>query len=324
MSGQVLPSAFLPPVWLRGPHAQTILPNTLRLQPSLPGDWEDVTLSDGDRVELLWSGPPSGPIALLLHGLGGSGESPPMRGLARALVSRGWRVARFHFRGAGRRPNLRPTSYHSGMTADPLEVLHVLARRYAERPRVAVGVSLGGNVLLRLLGEQGDDAPVDAAVAISVPFDLSICVQRMNQGFSRIYQRVLLRRLRPLITQRRELLRSHIDVESALAATSFRAFDERVTAPLHGYANADDYYLRASSRPILRRISRPTLILHSADDPFMSPAVVPAAEELAEGVTLELSQAGGHVGFVQGPPWRPTCWLDGRVADWLEAYRSRA
>lgn len=322
MSGQVLPSTFVPPVWLRGTHAQTILPNTLRLQPSLPGDWEEFPLSDGDVVELLWSGPPSGPIAVLLHGLGGSGESPPMRGLARALVARGWRVARFHFRGAGRRPNRRPTSYHSGMTADPLEVLHALARRYADRPRVVVGVSLGGNVLLRLLGEQGSEAPFDAAVAISVPFDLSICVTQMNQGFSRVYQRVLLRRLRPLITQRRALLRGHIDVEAALAATCFRDFDEAVTAPLHGYANADDYYARASSRPILGQIRRPTLILHSADDPFMSPAVVPAAGELAEGVTLELSAAGGHVGFVQGPPWRPTCWLDGRVADWLETYRS--
>ena len=321
MSGRVVQSSFAPPWWLSGAHAQTLFPNTLRRAPRPAVRWEVYELVDGDFVELAWSGPSDGPIAVIIHGLGGSWESPPVRGLTAALVQAGWQVCCFHFRGCARSPNRLVTAYHSGMTADPLEVLHALARRFPDRARVAVGFSLGGNVLLRLLGEQGDQAPVSAAVAVSVPFRLARCAERMDSGASRLYQAVLLRRLQQYLEARRHRVGPTGPIEPALKARNFRTFDEVFTAPVHGYAGADDYYTRASCRPILREITRPTLVLHSIDDPFMHPDVVPEVGELSQQVTLELTAGGGHVGFVHGPPWQPRYWLDHRIPEWLEAFR---
>lgn len=318
MPGRILPSAFRPAWWLRSAHGQTVFPNIVRRVPPVPLIWESFSLSDGDFVELAWSGPEDGPLAMLIHGLGGSAESPYLQGLTRTLTGQGWRVCLFHFRGCGPRTNLRPTGYHSGMTSDPLEVLQALAQRHPDRPRLAVGFSMGGNVLLRLLGEEGQAAPVDAAVAVSVPLELRPCADRLNRGISRAYQRVLLQRVRRRVQEREELLREVIDLDAALQARNFWEFDAAFTAPLHAYDSALDYYERASSRPILGRIARPTLILHAADDPFMVPEILPEADELAEPVTLELSARGGHVGFVAGGPGgRPVYWLEERIPAWL-------
>jgi len=323
MAGRIVDSEFRPPWWLRGGHAQTIFPNTLRRQPATPVEWEVFELPDGDFVELAWSGRQDGPIALVLHGLGGDWESPPVRGMARALAADGWRVCRFHFRGCGRSPNRRLKAYHSGMTEDPLAVVHALAERFVDRPRVAVGFSLGGNVLLRLLGEEGDALPLDAGVAVSVPLVLARCAQRMESGLSRVYQNVLLKRLRERIRQREDFLREQLGAryDQAISARTFEAFDEAFTAPLHGYEGAHDYYNRASSRPVLRHIARPTLIVHSADDPFMHPDVLPEAHELSAQVTVEVARAGGHVGFVHGTPWAPRYYLEDRVPAWLRDWR---
>jgi len=317
VSGAVVDSAFQPAKWLGGPHLQTLFPNTLRrvARPSM--EWEVFELSDGDFLELAWTGPPDGPVAMVLHGLGGSWESPPVRGITHALAAAGWRVCCFHFRGCGRSPNRGVTAYHSGMTADPIEVLGALAKRYPDRPRVAVGFSLGGNVLLRLLGEQRAHAPLDAAVAVSVPFLLDRCADRMERGGSRLYQAVLLHRLHTYLQARRHRPGPTGPIEPALRARTFREFDSAFTAPVHGYTSADDYYARASCRPVLAHIARPTLVLHSIDDPFMHPDIVPDAGELSSSVTLELTRGGGHVGFVEGTPWRPTYWLDRRIPEWF-------
>lgn len=317
MSGRVVESAFEPPWWLRGPHAQTLFPNTLRVVGRASMEWEVFELADGDFVELAWTGPTDGPIALILHGLGGSWESPPVRGLTLALAAAGWRVCCFHFRGCGRTPNRAVTAYHSGMTSDPLEVVRALASRFPDRHRVVIGFSLGGNVVLRLLGEGRDQVPVDAGVAVSVPFNLARCADRMEAGASRLYQAVLLRRLRALLGARRHRPGPTGPIEPAMRARTFREFDSAFTAPVHGYADADDYYARASSRPILRHITRRTLVLHSIDDPFMHRDIVPDPEELSPAVTVELSHGGGHVGFVGGTPWQPTYWLDRRIPEWL-------
>ncbi|HCH66091.1 MAG: hydrolase [Deltaproteobacteria bacterium] len=322
MSGRIVSSDFSPSWWLSGPHAQTLFPNTLRRAPRPVVRWEVFELADGDFVELAWSGPADGPLAFVLHGLGGNWESPPLRGVTAALVRAGWQVCCFHFRGCARSPNRSVTAYHSGMTADPLEVLQALAHRFPDRTRVAVGFSLGGNVLLRLLGEQQDRAPIDAAVAVSVPFQLARCAERMDSGASRLYQTVLLRRLQQYLRARRALGGPTGPVEPALLARNFRAFDDVFTAPVHGYAGADDYYERASCRPILRHIQRPTLVIHSIDDPFMHPDIVPEVKELSSHVTVELTQGGGHVGFVDGPIWRPRYWLDHRIPAWLDDQRT--
>jgi len=323
MAGRIVDSTFSPPWWLRGSHAQTIFPNTLRRQQAQPVEWEVFELPDGDFVELAWSGPKAGPIALVLHGLGGDWESPPVRGMARALAAEGWRVCRFHFRGCGRSPNRVLKAYHSGMTEDPLAVVHALAERFPERPRVAVGFSLGGNVLLRLLGEEGDTLPLDAGVAVSVPLVLARCADRIGKGLSRVYQNILLKRLRERLYAREDFLRSELPdaFDRAVKARTFVEFDDAFTAPLHGYEDARDYYARASSRPVLRHIARPTLIVHSADDPFMHPDVLPEAHELSDHVTVEVARGGGHVGFVHGTPWAPRYFLEDRVPDWLASWR---
>ena len=323
MSGQIVDSEFRSPWWLRGAHAQTIVPNTFRRQRETELDWEIFELPDGDFVELAWSGPEQGPIAVVIHGLGGDWQSPPVRGMARALNADGWRVCRFHFRGCARSPNRKLKAYHSGMTEDPLAVVEALAERFANRPRVAVGFSLGGNVLLRMLGEQGDTLPLDAAVAISVPLVLERCAAKMETKAARVYQNVLLKRIRERIRQREPQLRAALEgrYEQAMSARSFTDFDEAFTAPLHGYTSAQDYYTRASSRAVLGDIVHPTLIVHSADDPFMYPDVLPESHELSEQVTLEVARQGGHVGFVHGTPWAPRYYLEERVPAWLASWR---
>lgn len=316
MTGTVTTCEFEPAWWLPGPHSQTIWPNTFRRPIPLDLSWEEVRLSDGDFIELAWTGPESGPIAVLLHGLGGSAESPPLRGIARRLVQDGFRVAIFHFRGCGRRPNEGRFAYHSGRTEDPREVLRMLRARHPGRLLLALGVSLGGNVLLRLLGEDGEDAPVDVGVAISVPFVLSTCCARMDTGFSQLYQKVLLDRLKELIGLRAEFWATlpGVDIAATLSARSFEQFDDAFTAPVHGFEDAQDYYARCSSRPILSQIRKPTLLIQAADDPFMGPGLVPTAGELSPLVKLELSDGGGHVGFVSGTPSQPVFWLEERVA----------
>jgi hypothetical protein len=213
-----------------------------------------------------------------------------------------------------------PTGYHSGMTSDPLLVFQDLRRRYPARTIVGVGISLGGNVVLRMLGEEGEEAPLDAAVAISAPMKLGVCAEQMNVGLSRVYQTYLLRRLRPLIWSRRDILAPHVDVEGAMRATTFRAFDDLLTAPLHGYTGANDYYARASSFPILPNIRRPTLILHAHDDPFMRPEVIPTLDEISASTELEITAHGGHVGFMQHG--RERFWLNLRVPEWLSRFAS--
>lgn len=318
MPGRVLTSAFRPAWWLRSAHAQTVYPNLVRRVAPLPLVWEAFTLSDGDFVELGWLGSEDGPLVVILHGIGGSADSAYIRGLGAVLAAAGWRVCLFHFRGAGPRANTSPTTYHSGMTADPREVFAALALRHPGRPCFAVGFSMGGNVTLRLLGEDGDAAPVDGAIAVSVPMELRPCADRLNRGLSVAYQRVLLQRLRRRILEREALLREVVDLDAALRARSFWEFDTVFTAPLHGFASALDYYERASSRPLLGAIRRPTLIINSADDPFMRPEILPAPAELAPEVTAEVADRGGHVGFVAGGPGgQPVYWLEQRIPAWL-------
>ena len=323
MPGTIIPSTFRPAWWLRSAHGQTIYPNVVRRVRPLEGVvWETFTLSDGDFLELAWTGPEAGPIVVLLHGIGGSANSAYIRGLSARLARSGWRVCQFHFRGCGPRPNLRTTTYHSGMTADPLEVLHELARRYPDRPRFGVGFSMGGNVLLRLLGEQGVNAPLDGAVAVSVPMELRPCADKLNTGVSRGYQTVLLRRVRTRMMERKELLKDVVDLDAAMRARSFWEFDAAFTAPVHHFDSALDYYERASSRPLLRAVQRPTLIVNSIDDPFMVPEILPQPEELSPHVTLELSEKGGHVGFVAaGKGGTPVYWLEQRIPEWLDKAR---
>jgi predicted alpha/beta-fold hydrolase len=184
---------------------------------------------------------------------------------------------------------------------------------------VAVGYSLGGNVLLKYLGEAGDDTPLRAATAVCVPLDLHECAKALDQGFSRLYQRYLLTRMKQSVIRKFDPHTAAFDWHKAMSARTFAEFDDWVTAPLHGFRSMEDYYDRCSSVHFLKDIARPTLIVNALDDPFMTQDVIPTDDALSESVTLEVATSGGHVGFVDGgTPWRPTFYLPGRIIRFLE------
>jgi predicted alpha/beta-fold hydrolase len=213
-----------------------------------------------------------------------------------------------------------PRSYHAGETGDLHAFLAMLRRREPHTPLAAVGYSLGGNVLLKWLGEQGGNAPVEAAAAVSVPYDLSDAARRLRQGFSRVYERYLLSSLQAALMQKRARLPLPWERDEIASITSLREFDDRITAPLHGFRDANDYYARATCRPYLTTVAVPTLLIHAADDPFMSPTVVPAGRELSRATLLELSPHGGHVGFIAGERWAPHYWLETRIPAFFAAH----
>ena len=314
------PPAFRPAWWLPGPHAQTLWPVLFRKRSRLALRRERLELPDGDFLDLDWAGDDErGPIVLILHGLEGSSDSHYARGLLATVVRHGWRGVVMHFRGCGGQPNRLARRYYAADTADMAYVADCLRRREPTVPLAAVGYSLGGNALLKWLGTARVDLPLRAAVAVSIPFRLDDTARRLQQGFSRLYQLHLLRALkRGYRAKFRHRSDGPVTLAELATIQDFHGFDDRITAPLHGYAGVHDYYTRASCRPDLRHIRIPTLILHALDDPFMRPATAPAASELSPSVRLELSPSGGHVGFIAGPwPWRADYWLERRIPTFL-------
>lgn len=305
------PSSYAPVWWLPDGHTQTLWAALGRRVPAVPVRHERVELPDGDFVDLAHAGPEGAPAVLVLHGLEGNLHSPYARALLRHVAARGWHGVLMHFRGCSGEPNRLARNYHSGDTADLAHVARLLRER---APGLAiVGYSLGGNVLLKYLGERGADADCVAACAISVPFDLALAAETLNRGFSRIYQRRLVASLKAKARRKFAHIAAPIDLSGLDQWNDFRTFDDRVTAPLHGFADADDYYARSSCRPFLRHIVRPTLLVHAADDPFLHPRGIPTAPELASPVTLELAARGGHVGFVAAQ----VDWLERRITSFI-------
>jgi len=312
---------FQPAWWCRGPHMQTLWARLMRRAPRPLLQRERMELPDGDFIDLDWTENGNGPIVIVLHGLEGSSDSPYARGMLAAFERRGWRGVVMHFRGCSGEPNRLGRSYHSGDTGDLAYLIEVLRQREPHTPLATVGFSLGGNVLLKWLGKTGGQAPLCAAVAVSVPFVLDCAADRLQQGFSRLYQWRLMRSMRNAVTEKRGRMNLPIDVHDLSTLKNFRDFDEHVTAPLHGFDSADHYYTVSSSRQYLKGIAVPTLVLHARDDPFMTEAAIPRDNELSNAVTLELSASGGHVGFVAGTwPWRPCYWLENRIPAYLARY----
>ncbi|TNF36353.1 MAG: hydrolase [Deltaproteobacteria bacterium] len=310
--------SFQPHPALRSAHAQTIFPALFRRAPAIAWRRERVDLPDGDFVDLDHAGPDRGRRALVVHGLGGSSDAPYVRGMAHALLTAGWAVTVLNLRGASGVPNRLARMYHSGDTDDARLIAGRLRADADGAPLVGVGFSLGANVLLKLLGETGEAAPLDAVVAVSPPFSLAACAERLATGVTRGYGLYLLTALKRHLLRKRKLLAAHIDLRAALRARDFRDFDGLVTAPLGGFESAEDYWERCSCSAFLPRIGRPTLIIHAVDDPFMHPDVVPAPETLPALVQLEAHANGGHVGFVaRGPAARPRYYAEERAAAWL-------
>lgn len=324
VKNMIVKSAFKPAWWLRNPHAQTIFSYLFRNSDLPYTRNEYLELPDGDLLDLVWlDGGLSvdAPLIILLHGLTGSSKSPYIKTQMRRYQQLGWRSVVMQCRSASAESNRRSLSYHAGYTKDLNYFLHTLALREPHTKKGLIGFSLGANVILKWLGENSHQDLIDSAVVVSTPFQLSVVADRLNQGFSRIYQDFLLRSLRCYFMSYLKKSSDQALIQSIKSARCFWTFDEHVTAPLCGFDGVHSYYREASSRPYLHKITTPTLVLHALDDPFMSPEAIPTLAELSPSITLELSDHGGHLGFVEGViPGVPKFWLDERVAAFFANY----
>jgi uncharacterized protein len=237
----------------------------------------------------------------------------------------GWAADMLIFRGCGDEPNRAPRFYHSGETGDLDFAVNRVLAEFPAAPLMMCGVSLGGNVLLKWLGECGDEAPVRvlAAAALSVPFDLERGSRHISRGFARVYERHFLRTLRRKALTKLRHYPGLFNGEDVNAARTLYDFDDVVTAPVHGFRDAHDYYTRSSSLHYLARIRRPTLLLNARDDPFLPADVLSQVAAVASDndcLTVEFTEHGGHVGFVSGPPWKPSYYAVERVGEFLDCF----
>lgn len=322
-------NAFVAPAWLRNAHLQTIWAPLARHLAAPPRHTERLELPDGDFLRLDFVGAdPAAPLLIILHGLAGSGDSVYIVGIQRALQKAGIDSVNMYFRSAGGEPNRLARSYHAGDTGDLSALIAMLQQRWPGRSLAALGYSLGGNVLLKYLGERGSDTPLRAACSVSAPLSLAACADQLDIGFARIYRNRLLKELLGNTLAKEASLRAIGNHAEAAKLSrlgnirnirSFREFDGRIIAPLHGFRDANDYYEQSSARQFLPAIRIPTRIIHAIDDPFMTPAVAPMPHEVSASVELSVSAHGGHVGFVAGTPWRPRYWLEEAVPAWFAA-----
>ncbi|MBS0509934.1 MAG: hydrolase [Proteobacteria bacterium] len=318
------PSAYRAPWWLPGSHLQTIWP--LARKGALPAyrreRWDT---PDGDFIDLDWApgGRDDAPLVVLFHGLEGSSRSHYARTLMRAASERGWRGVVPHFRGCSGTPNRLARAYHSGDSDEIDWILRRLRCIAGDAPLFAAGVSLGGNALLKWLGEGGAQAGslLQAAAAVCPPLDLTISGHALGRGFNRLYTLHFLDTLKRKALAKCERHPGLFDAQRIRRARNLYEFDDAYTAPVHGFAGADDYWRRASSKPWLGAITCPTLLLNAANDSFVPPAALPAADELSPAMAFERSAEGGHVGFLVGPWPGNQDWLAARLMKHFDTKR---
>jgi len=297
-------SPFQPPWWLRNRHVQTILPFLLKANNSIPYKKQRLELPDGDFVDVFWCETQKQPqhevqpLVIVLHGMGGCFQSHYIPGMVKALLSRGYRVAFLHARGCSGVPNRLPVTFHAADTSELQQLVLAAKNQNPDQPIAALGFSLGGSVLLKWLAENNGHHLLAAAVAMSVPFDLSETANKINTGFSRVYQQYLLRQLKTLAISKTQIHPAPLSVQEIQRVTTLREYDDRMTAKINGFDNVDNYYRIASCKQYLRNIRTPTLIIHATDDPFVPKHSIPTEHELSPHVVLELSHRGGHVGFI--------------------------
>ncbi|MFC7517088.1 YheT family hydrolase [Herbaspirillum sp. GCM10030257] len=314
---------YTAPSWLPGGHLQTIYPAKCIPKPQVAYRRERWPTPDGDFIDIDFvDGKPGQPFVVLFHGLEGSSDSHYARALMAQVAALGWSGAVPHFRGCSGELNHAPRFYHSG---DAREVEWIIRRLHAMRSTAhpeakfyAAGVSLGGNALLRWLGESQQQAGiVDAACAVSAPLDLAGGGAALSRGFNMIYTRVFLETLKPKCVQKLQQFPGLFDKDTMLRARNLYEFDNIVTAPLHGFRDTDDYWHRASAKHVLSDITVPTLVLNAKNDPFLPAHHLP--QSASPRVTLEYPEHGGHVGFAVGGPPGKLDWLPRRVIDFLQA-----
>lgn len=307
--------AYHAPAWLPGGHAQTLWPLLIKPGP-IKLRRERWATPDGDFIDVdHLDGPPDAPLLVLFHGLEGSAQSHYALSTAHACKKAGWRLALPHFRGCSGEMNRRPRAYHSGDSAEIDWILRRLQAANQGRPLHAAGVSLGGNALLKWAGERGSAAAeqVTGVVAMCAPLDLAACGHHLAHGFNRVYTQHFLKTLKAISTARLDQFPGLFDEAKMRQAINLYQFDDAVTAPIHGFAGADDYWQRASAKPWLKSIAVPTLAVNPKNDPFLPASHLPTAAEVSPSVRLEQPASGGHVGFVSGRFPGNLDWLPQRL-----------
>jgi len=317
------PRPFRPASWAGGPHVQTLLARAFRRDEGPAYRRERLDTPDDDFLDLDWMPEPApgAPVALVLHGLEGSARRRYVRNVCTGLHARGvWPVA-LNFRACSGEPNRRPRMYHSGATGDVAHVLETLRKRHPRRSMGAMGVSLGGNILLKLLGERGEEGRelLQAAAVLSVPYDLDAGCRLLEAGgMGSFYSWYFLRSLKSKVRAKAKVLEAHLDLREVEAAPTLRRFDDLATAPLHGFESAAEYYRLCSSSRFLDTVRVPTLLIHSLDDPFLPRDAIPRARMDANPwLQPVVTERGGHVGFMEGPPWSPRFWADEEITRFL-------
>lgn len=311
--------------WVPGAHLRTLWGKMIRSQQRVHTRRERWDTPDGDFVNIDRLDARDGLARLvILHGLEGSSNSHYARGLLAAARSRGWAADVVLFRSCGGEPNRLLRSYHSGETGDLDFVLRTLIAAQPDQRIVLTGVSLGGNVVLKWLGEQGECAPpqIAGAVAVSVPFDLARGSKHLQRGFSRFYESYFLRSLRAKALGKAARFPGRVDPVAVARASTLWDFDDAVTAPIHGFRDARDYYEKSSSIRWLARVRVPTLLLNAVDDPFLPSSVLDEVRAIARAnaaLHVEFVDKGGHVGFISGvAPWRPVYYAEARAIEFLD------
>ena len=321
MAHALKPPPYVPPRWLRNPHLQTVYGSIVAAAPHPRMRRERWETPDGDFVDVdFLDGPAGSPWVQVFHGLEGSSHSPYARMLMAHAARRGWRGAVLNFRGCSGELNRLPRAYHSGDSDEAEWVLRRVKALAGASPVYAVGISLGGNVLAKWLGERGEAARavVESAAAVSAPLDLVAAADALERGLTRMYAHHFLASLKRHALGKLARFPGLFEAHAVRRSATLRQFDDVVTAPLHGFRDAEDYYRRASAKPLLSGIAVPTLVLNARDDPFLPAGALPTEREVASAVKLEFPSRGGHVGFVTGPFPGHIEWLPRRLLHFFE------
>ncbi|MDE1942509.1 MAG: alpha/beta fold hydrolase [Betaproteobacteria bacterium] len=314
--------AFRAPWWLMHRHAQTLYGALAAPTHNPPWIRERWPTPDGDFIDVdLLQGQPQAPLLTLFHGLEGSTRSRYLRALACAASACGWHVLAPNFRSCSGEMNLKARIYHAG---DSEEIHWILTRgrdRHPAVPRFAAGVSLGGNMLLKWLGEQGPAASmlVHRTAAIGTPFDLRAVAEHLSRGFNRVYTRHFLSTLKPKALAKARQFPGQFDLNGTLRARTMQEFDDHFMAPIHGFADAHDYWARCSSGPWLPRIDVPTLLVNALDDPFVPHEALPGPAACSPAIVTDFPERGGHVGFVSGRFPGQLHWMPARLMAFFTA-----
>jgi len=325
LKNNTLYKPYVAPSWLPGGNAQTIYPFFLRSLIIPAYQRERLELDDGDFIDIDWlDNSIDRPLVIMFHGLEGGSSSHYARSIMGLFQELGWRGAVVHFRGCSGTPNRLPRAYHAGDSEEIDRILHKIREKNkslsSSAPLYVIGISLGGNALLKWLGEQGKKASdmIDGAITISVPLDLVAAGKALDSGFNRLYTQHFLGTLKKKVLRKLDNFPGLFDAVAVAKCTTLYQFDNLVTAPLHGFSNTDEYWALSSSKPWLKHIQVPTLVINARNDPFMPSSSLPAQTDVSCSVTLEFPAEGGHVGFLSSPFPGNLTWLPERVVRFFD------